>query len=94
MPRKLKIASTTLFTIASNISAAFPESILRAYASLFNLFRKVHSPHFFEVHSPFDGDKLETAGVSPPAKTLVVANEIFELFIKRAASIDTILIIW
>ena len=40
-PRKLKIAPTTLPTIADNASTAFPASLLSASASLSNHFLKI-----------------------------------------------------
>ena len=52
LPRKLKMAPTTLPTIAGNASAAFPASLLRASASLFNLFFKPPSSFGGEVEPP------------------------------------------
>ena len=46
-PRKLKIAPTTLPTMAGNVSTAFTASLLSAFANL--------SHHFFKVPLSFDG---------------------------------------
>ena len=69
--------------IASNASTVFPARFLRASASMFNYFFK--APSFFGVDNP------EVAG-PPPPKTTGMANTIVEMVIKRAVSIDTIVI--
>ena len=72
MPKKLKIAPTTLPTIAGNASTAFPASLLSASASLFK--------HFFNSPLSFDGGipvppppqkspKTEKAIIVTPAKS-------------------------
>ena len=48
LPKKLKMAPTTLPTIAENASTAFPASLLSESASLSN--------HFFKIHSSFGGE--------------------------------------
>ena len=49
-PRELKIAPTTLPTIAANASTAFPASLLSASANLSN--------HFFKIPSTFGGEPV------------------------------------
>ena len=76
-PRKLKIASTTLPTIAGNASTAFPASLLSAFANLSN--------HFFKIPSSF--------GVEPPVspsppETPVIARTIVEIVTERAVNIE------
>ena len=53
LPRKLKMALTTLLTITGNASTVFPANILRVSASLFNT--------FFKASSSFGGDDPEAA---------------------------------
>ena len=78
-PRKLKIVPTALPAIASNASTAFPESLLSVSASL--------SSHFFEIPSYFGGEPL--VPLLPP-KTPVTARTIVEILIKRAVSIENL----
>ena len=56
-PRKLKMAPTTLPTIAGNASAAFLASLLNASGNLSN--------HFFKASLSFDGEPP----VPPPKNT-------------------------
>ena len=79
--KKLKIAPTTLPTIAGNASTIFPASLLSASASLPN--------HFFKIPSSFGGEPPIPA--SPP-KTPVIASTIVEIVIERAVSIENIVI--
>ena len=72
-PRKLKIAPTTIPTIAGNASTAFPASLLSALASLCN--------HFFKTPWSFGG---EPAAPPPPPKALVMARTIVQVVIERA----------
>ena len=64
-PRKLKIAPTTLPTIAGNTSTAFRASLFSASASLSN--------HFFKTPSSFGGDSPVS---TPPPKAFVTARTI------------------
>ena len=59
LPKKLRMASTTLPTMAGNASTAFPASLLSASANLSN--------HFFKSPSFFDGEPPPPP--SPPPKT-------------------------
>ena len=77
-PRKLKIAPTTLPTIASNASTAFPPSLLSAFASLSN--------YFLKAPSPFGGEP--TVPLPTPLKIPVMASTIVEIVIERAVSIE------
>ena len=79
LPRKLKIAPTTLPTIAGNTLTVFPASLLSASANLFN--------HFFKTPSSFGG---EPPAPPPPPKTPVIASAMVEIVIKRAVSIEKI----
>ena len=79
--KKLKIAPTTLPTIAGNASTIFPASLLSASASLPN--------HFFKIPSSFGEEPPIPA--SPP-KTPVIASTIVEIVIERAVSIENIVI--
>ena len=81
-PRKLKIAPTTLPTMAGSASVAFPASLLSAFAKLSN--------HFFKVHLSFDGGSL--APLLPPPKTPVMAMTIAEMVMDRAVSIAAMII--
>ena len=76
-PRKLKIAPTTLPTIAGNASMAFPVSLLSASANLSN--------HFFKVPLPFAGEP--PVPLLPP-KTPVIGRTIVEMVIERAVRIE------
>lgn len=67
LPKKLKIAPTTLPIIAGNASAVFLTSHLRGYASLFN--------HFFKSSSSFKKE----AKPHLPGKTLLIASSIVEI---------------
>ena len=80
-PRKLKIAPTTLPTVAGNASTAFPASLLSASASLSN--------HFFKVPMPFAG---EPPVHLPPPKTPVIARTIAEMVIERAVRIENMVV--
>ena len=77
-PGKLKIAPTTLPTIAGNVLTVFPASLLSASVSLSN--------HFFKAPSSFGGERP----VPPPPKAPVMARTIVEIVIKRAVSIENI----
>ena len=81
-PRKLKIAATTLPTIASNGSATFPASLLSPFASL--------SIHFLKASSSFGGE-LPAAPPNHP-KTPIMAMTIAQIVIERAVSIENIVI--
>ena len=77
--RKLRIPPTTLPTMAGNASAAFPASLLSAFANLYN--------HFFKTPSFFGGEPP----ASPPLpKTPVMARTIIEIVIEKAVSIENI----
>ena len=76
-PRKLKVAPTTLPTIAGNASAAFPASLLGASTSLFN--------HFFKNPSSFGG---ESPVPQYPPKTPMKESTVVEMVIERAVSIE------
>ena len=78
-PRKLKIAPTTLPTIAGNASTTFPASLLSASANLSN--------HFFKAPSSFG---REPPVPPPPPKTPVIARTIVEIDIERAVSVENI----
>ena len=80
LPRKLKIAPTTLPTIA-----AFLVSLLIAFASFVN--------HFFKALSSFGRGNPEAVGLTPPPTTHVIARAIVEMIIERDESIDIILIL-
>ena len=77
--RRLKIAATTLPTIAGNASMAFPASLLTAFASLSN--------HFFKIPSSFGG---EPPALPPLPKTPVIERTIVEIVIENAVSIENI----
>ena len=62
-PGKLKIAPTTLPTIAGNVLTVFPASLLSASVSLSN--------HFFKAPSSFGGEHP----VPPPPKALVMQGQ-------------------
>ena len=81
-PRKLKIAPTILPKIAGNASAAFPASLLSAFASLSN--------HFLKTPLSFSGEPL--VPLSPLPKTPVMARTIVERVIERAVSIENIVL--
>ena len=72
-PRKLKMAPTTLPTIAGNASATFPASLLSASANLAN------HPSSFHGEPP--------APPFPP-KAPVIARTIVEMVIERAVRIE------
>ena len=76
-PRKLKVAPTTLPTIAGNVSAAFPASLLSASSSLLN--------HFFKNPLSFGG---ESPVPQSPPKTPMKESTIVEMVIERAVSIE------
>ena len=67
-PRKLKIAPTTLPTIAGNASAVFHASLLSASASLSN--------HFFRVPLNFDGEPpvIPTPLILPVTSSKSICN--------------------
>ena len=67
-PRKLKIAPTTLPTIAGNASSAFPASLLSASANLSN--------HFYKVPLSFHGGPPASP---PPPKTPGMEKIIVEI---------------
>ena len=78
-PKKLKIAPTTLPTIAGNASTPFPASLLSAFASLSN--------HFFKSPLSFGGEPH----VSPPPPDIpVMASTIVEIVIEKAVSTENI----
>ena len=77
-PRKLKIAPTTLPTIAGNASRAYPASLLSAFAGLSN--------HFCKILSSFGGEPPVTP--PPPPKTPVIGRTVVEIVIERAVSIE------
>ena len=77
-PRELKIAPTTLPTIAANASTAFPASLLSASANLSN--------HFFKTPSSFGGEP--PVPLPPPPKTPVMTRTTVEIVIERAVSIE------
>ena len=79
LPRKLKIAPTTVPTIAGNASTAFSVSLMKAAASFLN--------HFFKAHSFFGGE------AEPPLpSTHVIESTIVVIFIERTVSTDIIII--
>ena len=71
--RKLKIAPTTVPTIAGNASTTFPASLLSASASLSN--------YFFNVPSSFGGEPPVPLPTAP-----VMARAIIVIDIERAVS--------
>ena len=80
-PRKLKIAPTTLPTIAGNVSTAFLASLLSASANLSN--------HFFKAPLSFDGGPP----IPPPhPKTPVMAKTIVATVIEKAVNIENMVI--
>ena len=81
-PRKVKIAPTTLPTIAGKASTAFPTCLLSASANLSN--------HFFKTPSSFGGEPP----VSPPTppKVPIIARTTVEIVIEKAVSIENIVI--
>ena len=81
LPKHLKKAPTTLPTIAGNGSEDRPASLLRASASMFS--------HLVKTSSSF-GDPDATG--PPHPKTSVIASIIVQKVIKRAVSIDIIVI--
>ena len=80
--RKLKIAPTTLHTLAGNASTTFPASLLSAFANLSNHF--LNTPSSFGVEPPVP--------LPPPPKTPAIASTIIEIVIERAVSIENIVI--
>ena len=76
-PRKLKIAPTTLPTIAGDASTAFPASLLSVSAIL--------PRHLFKIPSSFGG---EPPVPLPPPKVPVIARKIVEIVIERTVSIE------
>ena len=82
-PRKLKMAPTTLPTIAGNASAAFPASLLIASASL--------SSQFFKSPYLLMENLLSPLPPSPP-KTPAMARKIVGIVIERAVSIENMVI--
>ena len=80
-PRELKIAPTTLPTIAGNASTVFPASLLRASANL--------SYHFFKTPLSF-GVKPPVS--PPPPKAPVMSSTIVKIVIEKAVSIENIVI--
>ena len=81
-PRKLKIAPTTLPSIAGNASTDFPASLFSAFAGLSN--------HFFKTSSSFDG---EAPVPPPPAKSPMAESTIVSIPAKTAESVDIIVVI-
>ena len=79
LPKKLKMASTTLPTMAGIASTAFPASLFSASASLFN--------QFFKTSSSFGG---EPPAPPPPPKTFEIASTVIETVIERAFRIEKI----
>ena len=79
LPRKFKIASTRLPSIAGNASTAFPASLSSAAANLLN--------YFFDAPSSFVGE-AESHAPPPPPKTPITANAMVEIVLYRAVSID------
>ena len=73
LPKKLKIASTTLSKIAGNASTTFPASLLSASASLSN---------------PPSSIGGEPPVPPPPGKTPVIARTIVEMVIESAVRIE------
>ena len=67
-PRKLKIAPTTLPTIAGNASTAFPASSLSAFASLCN--------HFFKTPSSFQPSPLKTPVIARTIVEIVIERAV------------------
>ena len=84
LPRKLKIAPTTLCTITENASLALPASLLRTSTGLSN--------HISKASSYFCGDDPEASGTPSPPNTLVIASAIVEVAIEKVVSIVTIVI--
>ena len=81
LPKKLKMAPTTLLTIAGNAPTVFPASLLSAFANLSN--------HFFKIPSSFGG---EPPAPPYPQKTPVIARTIAEIVIERAVRIQNLVI--
>ena len=81
LPKNLRMAPTTLPTVAGNASETFPVSLLSASASLSN--------YFFKVPLSFDGGP---PALPRPPKTPVMARTTIEIVIERAASIENIVI--
>ena len=75
--KKLKIAPTTLPTIAGNASMAFTASLFSAFASLLN--------HLFKTPSSFGG---EPPAPPPHPKTIVMTSTIVEMVIEKVVSIE------
>ena len=81
-PRKLKIAPTTLPTIASNASTAFPTSLLSALLACLTIFSRFPYLLMENLLPP-----------PPPPKTSVMAKTIVEMVIERAISIEDMVIL-
>ena len=77
--RKLKVAHTTLPTIAGNASTAFPASLLSAFASVSN--------HFFKTPLSFG---VEPPAHLPPPKAPVMTRTIVEIVTEK----ESVLKIW
>ena len=80
-PKKLKMAPTTLPTIAGNGWIAFPANPLSASGSLSN--------HFFKTLSSFDG---EPPAPPPPPKTHVIARTNVQIVIESAVRIGNMVV--
>ena len=81
LTRKLKMASTTLPTIAGNASAASPASVLSASANLSN--------HFLKPLHLFDEEPLPPPP-PPSPKAPAMARKIVEIVTERAVRIEYI----
>ena len=79
LSEKLKIAPTTLPTIAGNVSTASLASLFSASASLFN--------NLFKTPSFFDGEP-PTTPPTPSQESPVRASTIVEIVIERAVNTE------
>ena len=82
LPRRLRIAATTLPMIAGNASMAFPPSLSSVFANLSN--------HFFRIPLSF-GRKLPAS--LPPPKSPTIESIIVAIPAKRAERVEIIITI-
>ena len=81
LPKKLKMATTTLPKTAGNAATPFPAILLSVFANLSN--------DFFKIPSSFGG---KPPAPPPPPKTPVIARSIVEIVIQIAVRTENMVI--